>query len=95
MLFTGSIRLVNDERYIVTGNQIPGSIHINLLSPGNNSLTILDTRPGDSGEYQCRIMVRDTIYITHTVRVTQAVSIQVAHPIHQVSSQLCITDHAT
>jgi len=61
MLFTGNIRLNQDER---------------LSLEGNSSLVIMDTTPEDSGQYECRIMVRETVSISHTLIVTQSFSIQ-------------------
>ena len=34
----------------------------------------------DSGEYECRIMVRQTLAITHTLLVSQSFSVQVDPP---------------
>jgi len=63
MLYTGNVRLNQDERFLLTG-------------PGNSSLAILDSTPADSGQYECRIMVKQTVSITHTLMVTDTFSIQ-------------------
>ena len=36
-----------------------------------------DVVPTDSGSYECRIMVRETVSITHTLLVSQSFSVQV------------------
>ena len=47
------------------------------MVPGD-SLVIKDTTTTDSGDYECRIMLSQTLSVTHSLLVTQAFSVQVS-----------------
>lgn len=63
MLFTGNIRLTDDSRF--------------SLSDNNSSLVLKNSGPEDSGNYECRIMVKQVLSVKHSLRVTDTFTVKV------------------
>ena len=94
MLFTGGIRLDENPRYSLAGPtnstlMVTKWISIKQSFRFKNSIVfhfpqVTDVVPTDSGSYECRIMVRETVSITHTLLVSQSFSVQVNEICHQI-----------
>ncbi|XP_023324662.1 protein amalgam isoform X2 [Eurytemora carolleeae] len=83
MLFTGNIRLTEDSRF--------------SLSEKNTSLVLVNSTTEDSGVYECRIMVKQSLSVQHRLQVTETFSIKsdppegvIMVPIHGATEFGCI-----
>ena len=90
MLFTGGMKMDENPRFSLAGPTnstlmvtnrpaitIKQSFTIKYIGVLLIFPQITDVVPTDSGTYECRIMVRETVSISHTLLVSQSFSVQV------------------
>ena len=73
------MRLIEDCSYQVESHLVPVSVinFSNSLGSDESSLMITDLTEDDSGSYECRIMVEQTVSVAHSLTVANIFSI---HP---------------